>query len=80
MIHPHLSKQRIRIPTVHVTGKKDSPLMVRLSKLMAELCDQKDMKTLEHSGGHDLPKKSEDAKLAAGMVEWAIGLSRQIFC
>lgn len=79
VVHPKLCRPRIRIPTVHVTGKKDAPLVVRLSKLMEELCDQKNMKVLEHSSGHDMPKKPEDAKSAATAVEWAIGQSRQMF-
>lgn len=77
VIHPDLLKQRIRIPTIHVVGKEDNPLMIRQSELMYRVCDPAVSKWLEHSGGHDVPRKIQDAKAAVKALEWAIAESQQ---
>ncbi|RMZ80446.1 hypothetical protein DV737_g3021, partial [Chaetothyriales sp. CBS 132003] len=77
IIHPDLVKQRIRIPTIHVVGKQDDPLMVRQSELMYKVCDPTASKWLEHSGGHDVPRQVQDAKATVAALEWAISESQQ---
>lgn len=77
VIHPDLVKQRIRIPTIHVVGKEDNPLMIRQSELMYKVCDPAMSKWLEHSGGHDIPRKPADAKAAVKAMEWAIAEGEQ---
>jgi pimeloyl-ACP methyl ester carboxylesterase len=77
VIHPDLLKQRIRIPTIHVVGKEDNPLMIRQSELMYRVCDPAVSRWLEHSGGHDVPRKMQDAKAAVKAMEWAIAESQQ---
>ncbi|KAI1618128.1 serine hydrolase FSH [Exophiala viscosa] len=77
IIHPDLVSQRIRIPTVHVVGKQDDPLMIRQSQLMYQVCDPTVSKWLEHSGGHDVPRQLADAKAAVKALEWAISESQQ---
>lgn len=77
VIHPDLVKQRIRIPTIHVVGKEDNPLMIRQSKLMYEVCDPAVARWLEHSGAHDVPRKPADAKAAVKAWEWAVQESQQ---
>lgn len=71
VMHPTLFKERVRIPTVHFTGKKDSQLLVQLSGLMQEVCDKKTMRVVEHSAGHDIPRKPDDTRAAAAAIEWA---------
>jgi len=77
VIHPDLMKQRIRIPTIHVVGKKDNPLMIRQSELMYKVCEPTLSKWLEHSGGHDIPRQVQDAKAAVKAMEWAIAEGQQ---
>jgi predicted esterase len=77
IIHPDLIKQRVRIPTVHMVGKQDDPLMIAQSKLMYGVCDSAVSKWLEHSGGHDVPRQVQDAKNAVKAMEWAVLESQQ---
>ena len=79
VIHPDLTTARISVPTVHVTGKKDSLEMVELSKLMEGLCNPKTMKVLQHSAGHDVARKQEDARPVLRAMQWAEQQSRQTF-
>ncbi|RMD42208.1 hypothetical protein DV735_g2939, partial [Chaetothyriales sp. CBS 134920] len=72
IIHPDLVKQRVGIPTIHVVGRQDDPLMIRQSELMYRLCDPTVSKWVEHSAGHDVPRQVQDAKAAVTALEWAI--------
>ncbi|KAF2167837.1 hypothetical protein M409DRAFT_53796 [Zasmidium cellare ATCC 36951] len=78
-IHPSLTSAKIPIPTVHVTGKKDSKGMVELSKLMAGHCDERCRQVLTHAGGHDVSRQRDDAKKAIRAMEWAHRESAQQF-
>ncbi|ETN44955.1 uncharacterized protein HMPREF1541_09830 [Cyphellophora europaea CBS 101466] len=71
IIHPQLVRQRIRIPTVHVVGRKDDPLMLDQSRLMYQLCGEEVAMWLEHSAGHDVPRERGDASAAVKAMEWA---------
>ena len=79
IIHPSVLAQRVRIPTVHIVGKKDSPLMIEQSTLMRRLCDSSIVQALEHSGGHDVPRKPDEAKAAIAATEWAYEQSSRQF-
>lgn len=77
VMHPQLIKQRIRVPTVHVVGKKDSREMVELSRLMQDICDKSLVRSLEHTGGHDVSRRPADAKEAMAATVWAIQESQR---
>lgn len=72
ILHPSLVQQRVRVPTIHVVGKKDQELMLEQSSLMYQLCDPALSKWLEHSGGHDVPRQLNEAKAAVKAMEWAV--------
>ena len=71
VVHPSLTWRRIRVPTVHVTGQKDDPAMVELSKLMQGLCKPEAIKVLEHAGAHDVPRDAKGVAALLRAVEWA---------
>ncbi|CAH0023140.1 unnamed protein product [Clonostachys rhizophaga] len=73
LMPPSLTKEKIRIPTVHMTGKRDAPFMRSMSKAALGLCEKGSFKVLEHSGGHEPPKAPADVKAAVRAMEWAIG-------
>lgn len=64
--------QLIQIPTVHVTGRKDDPVLVGLSQSMETLCEPRLMRKMTHEGGHAPPRSARDIKTLVGNVEWAI--------
>ncbi|PLB39702.1 serine hydrolase FSH [Aspergillus candidus] len=77
VFHPALVKDRIPIPTVHITGKKDQAMMVNLSVLVQGLCDPRLIRSLTHSGAHDVPRRPDDVCAAWAAVDWAIQQSQQ---
>lgn len=69
---------KIRIPTIHVSGKRDVDFLRDMSAIGRELCEGKLMKTLEHSGSHQPPQKEVEVKAAVRAMEWAIGQSEKM--
>lgn len=65
-------ERRIPIPTVHVTGRKDNPVLIGLSQSMEKLCEPGLIRTMTHEGGHAPPRSARDVKTLVGNVEWAI--------
>lgn len=59
---------RITIPTVHVYGNKDPRCTASLQ--LAQFSDPVLMKTYDHGGGHDVPRKTEVSESIARLVEW----------
>ncbi|GME50746.1 hypothetical protein HK57_00312 [Neofusicoccum parvum] len=82
VFHPMLldKQTRIRIPTVHITGKKDHPMMVELSVLMRGICESRVVQSLMHTGAHDVPRRAEDVKAAWTAIEGAVRQSQQQIC
>lgn len=72
IMHPKLLKERICIPTVHVTGKRDFPFMRAMSEAAYGLCDERMTKKLQHTGGHEPPQKVAEAKTVARALDWAV--------
>ncbi|KAI0116920.1 inducible nitrate reductase 2 [Daldinia grandis] len=70
-LHHSLTRDRIKIPTVHVNGKEDLPAMSAQSRLVCGLCDQSLARVHHHSGGHGVPTKLSDVKTLAKMIDWA---------
>lgn len=79
IMNPSLIEQRVKIPTIHIVGKRDSPLMLKQSALMKGLCESKLVKSIQHSGGHDLPRKMDEVRETLAAIDWAIDQSRQQF-
>lgn len=67
-----LIDQKLAIPTVHMTGKRDGPFMRDMSEVARQLCDENNMKVLEHPGGHQPPQDASSARAAVAAMEWAI--------
>lgn len=66
MFHPTVDKVRIRLPTAHVYGARDS--WRRHGTELTGLCS--DAVVFEHSGGHDIPRhvSEEICDLIEGVV------------
>ncbi|KAF2129724.1 DUF341 domain protein [Dothidotthia symphoricarpi CBS 119687] len=77
LMHPLLLKERIHIPTVHITGKRDSNFMRSMSEAARGLCDDKLVKKLEHGGGHHPPQKDVEIKAVIRAMDWAIAQSQK---
>ncbi|KAL2845870.1 serine hydrolase-domain-containing protein [Aspergillus pseudoustus] len=77
VFHPALLAERIPIPTVHITGRKDNSLMVGLSVLVQGLCDPRLVRSLTHSGGHNVPRAADDVRAAWAAVDRAIQQSQK---
>ncbi|KAF6816719.1 hypothetical protein CMUS01_12230 [Colletotrichum musicola] len=72
VLHPMLLSERIRIPTVHVSGRRDFPFMHDMHEVGYQMCDARLSKKLHHSGGHHPPKKDSEIKAVVRAMEWAI--------
>ncbi|WYZ42696.1 hypothetical protein EsH8_VI_000395 [Colletotrichum jinshuiense] len=75
---PQLLSEKINIPTIFVTGKRDMKFMQDMSEITRGLCNEKIMKKLEHSGGHQPPQKDAEVRAAIQAMEWAIGQSHKM--
>ncbi|KAL2203579.1 hypothetical protein CC79DRAFT_1388158 [Sarocladium strictum] len=71
LLHPRLNKERVGIPTVHVTGRKDLESMVNQSLIVQGLCDETILRAHRHTGGHALPSKKQEIKAVVSSIEWA---------
>lgn len=60
LIHPELLPARIKMPTVHVRGRKDSPYVGGQSQVAQGLCTSSVLRAHKHDGGHDVPFKRSD--------------------
>lgn len=79
VMHADLLPQRLRIPTVHVTGKQDLPIMNEMADLARGICDQKLMRVLQHSGGHSIPRKVSEVRQLVLAMEWAIDQAQKLW-
>ncbi|KAF2839931.1 DUF341 domain protein [Patellaria atrata CBS 101060] len=77
VMHPQLLKERITMPTVHVTGKRDFDFMRSMSDAAYGLCDIRHTKKLEHSGSHHPPQKTAEVNAVVRAMEWAITQSQR---
>ncbi|OLN86705.1 Rhodanese-like domain-containing protein 6, partial [Colletotrichum chlorophyti] len=73
VLHPMLVSERIHIPTVHVSGRRDFPFMYDMHEVGYQMCDTRVAKKLHHSGGHHPPKKDFEIKAIVRAMEWAVG-------
>lgn len=73
IMHPVIASPgcKVPVPTVHVVGAHDDPLLVSMSKLMEGLCMATLTRSLVHDGGHDVPRKPRDVQALWSAIEWA---------
>ncbi|MCJ1384561.1 hypothetical protein MMC17_007678 [Xylographa soralifera] len=64
---------RIRIPTVHVYGKKDPrcPASIQL----AWFCEEGKRMEYDHGAGHEVPRKRDVSTIIAEAVEWGVKMA-----
>jgi hypothetical protein len=74
LMHPCVLDQqvRVRIPSVHVVGRKDDKRLVEMSRLMEGVCEEGLVRRVVHGGGHDVPRLSGDVRALWQAVDWAI--------
>ncbi|KAK1977275.1 DUF341 domain protein [Colletotrichum cereale] len=75
---PQLLNEKVSIPTVFCSGKRDLSFMSDMSEITRGLCDERAMKKMEHSGGHQPPQRDAEAIAAVRAMEWAIGQSNKM--
>lgn len=61
---------KIKIPTVHIYGAKDPKYVASVQ--LVHSCE-KNRRTFDHGGGHDVPKGTGVSERIAELVEWAAG-------
>ncbi|KAK2036709.1 hypothetical protein LZ31DRAFT_483033 [Colletotrichum somersetense] len=74
VLHPLLVLERIHIPTVHVSGKRDLPFMQDMHEIGYQICDKRLSKKIFHSGGHHPPMDSGIQQVVRA-IEWAVAQS-----
>jgi hypothetical protein len=72
MLHPDLSRERVGIPTVVVTGAKEAGAIAEQSHVAQGLCRASLKWKNQHDGGHDVPFKRSDVQaIVLSMMEAA---------
>lgn len=71
LMHPLLLQDRVRIPTVHVTGQKDTESMAEQSRVAQALCTPSFVWAHKHDGGHDVPFKRSDVQAIVSSIQAA---------
>lgn len=63
---------KIKIPTVHIVGKKDPryPSGVQVAHFCDEGVYGSNRRTYSHPGGHDIPRTAAVSENIAGLVRW----------
>lgn len=69
LLHPLLTKSRVRIPVVCVTGGKDSPAIAEQSRVAKELCMAPMTQVYKHARGHDIPFQKSDVQAIVSLIE-----------
>ncbi|KAH8588578.1 serine hydrolase FSH [Bisporella sp. PMI_857] len=70
IFHPFMCEERIRIPTVHISGKKD-PYKLQ-AEMARRLCEKSVLRYIEHGGQHQVPRATKDVKKVVEAIEWAM--------
>ncbi|MCJ1396131.1 hypothetical protein MMC18_009020 [Xylographa bjoerkii] len=64
---------RVRMPTVHVYGKKDPRYAA--STQLAWFCEEGKRRVYDHGTGHEIPRKREVSMAIAEAVEWGVEMA-----
>jgi pimeloyl-ACP methyl ester carboxylesterase len=78
LLLPQLMGEKIKIPTFHMHGKRDTQFMRDMSLIARGMFDESLMRKAEHSGSHHPPNKDSEVRTAVGALEWVIGQSRKL--
>ncbi|KAF2203110.1 hypothetical protein GQ43DRAFT_390710 [Delitschia confertaspora ATCC 74209] len=71
LIHPQLFQDRVRIPTVHVTGQREPESIKVQSRVARALCDTSWVRTYIHEGGHHVPFNISDVRAIGEIIREA---------
>ncbi|KAJ8106138.1 hypothetical protein ONZ43_g7165 [Nemania bipapillata] len=69
---PALLSQKIQVPTIHVWGRNDYKYMIKMAELARSLCEDSMVKTVLHTGFHDVPKRQPEIKAVLRTIDWAM--------
>lgn len=78
LLHPQIYKERIRIPTVHVSGEKDVYAMAEQSRVAEGLYTPSLTQLYRHDGGHDIPFKRSEVLTIISMAKDAVEKGMQL--
>jgi hypothetical protein len=78
LLHPEISKERIRIPTAHISGTKDVPAMAEQTHVAEGLYTPSLLRTYQHDGGHDIPFKRSDVQAIISIIHVAAENGKQL--
>ncbi|CAI7639664.1 unnamed protein product [Penicillium bialowiezense] len=78
MLHPKLTKERIGIPTVIVTGVKEAGAISEQSRVAQGLSRASLRWKYQHDGGHDVPFKRSDVQEIVSLMTEAIEEGREL--
>jgi pimeloyl-ACP methyl ester carboxylesterase len=78
LLHPVLTRERVRIPTVLVTGEKDVGAMAEQSQVAQGLCKASLQWKYRHDGGHDVPFKRSDVQAIVAFMREAAEEGREL--
>lgn len=72
VMYPSVLAQKIQIPTIHVWGQNDFEYMIKMAELGRSLCEESMVKTVLHTGFHDIPKRQNEIKAVLRTIDWAM--------
>ncbi|KAK7959441.1 uncharacterized protein PG986_004295 [Apiospora aurea] len=78
LLHPDIYKERVRIPTVHVSGTSDVPAMEEQSRVAEGLYTPSLAQLYRHGGGHEIPFKKTEVAAIISMVKKAEEKGKQL--
>ena len=78
LLHPQIYKERIRIPTVHVSGEKDVYAMAEQSRVAEGLYTPSLTQRYRHDGGHDIPFRRSEVSTIISMAKNAAEKGKQL--
>lgn len=67
-MHPQLDQARIDIPTADMYGKQDTEYYDQ-SKNLVKFCNPASCFTVEHPGGHEVPRSARLVRDVAGAIK-----------
>jgi hypothetical protein len=74
LFHPQLVSERVKIPTVFVTGRNDP--FYKHCQISKRLFSKDNTRFLEHAGAHDLPRLDREIKSVVSATQLAIAKSQ----
>lgn len=78
LLHPRIYKDRVRMPTVYVSGEKDVYAMAEQSRVAQGLFTPSLTQPYRHDGGHDIPYKRSEVSTIISMTKKAAENGRQL--